>query len=46
MTANRNTMYACKNIKDAFDDLHTLRESSNDVKFGFYKNASKQMSDF
>ncbi|HEX5112885.1 MAG TPA: Na/Pi symporter, partial [Saprospiraceae bacterium] len=46
MTANRNTMYACKNIKDAFDDLHTLRQSSNDVKFGFYKNASKQMNDF
>ena len=46
MTANRNTMYACKNIKDAFDDLHALRESSNDVKFGFYKNASKQMNDF
>lgn len=46
MTANRNTMYACKNIKDAFDDLHTLRESSNDVKFGFYKNTSKQMNEF
>ncbi len=46
MATNRNTMYACKNIKDAFDDLHVLRESSNDVKFGFYKNASKHMNDF
>jgi len=46
MTANRNTMYACKNIKDAFNDLHALRESSNEVKYAFYTHTSKQMNAF
>ena len=46
LNANRNTLYAAKNIKDAFDDLHALRESSNEVKFDFYTHTSKQMKDF
>ncbi len=46
LTTSRNTMYGSKNIKDAFADLHTLRESSNEVKFGFYTHTSQQMGAF
>jgi len=46
MTTNRNIMYAAKSIKDAFDDLHALRESSNEVKYAFYTHTSKHMHAF
>ena len=33
----RNSMYAAKNIEDALHDIDQLRNSSNDVKYNFYK---------
>ncbi|MBI1344255.1 MAG: hypothetical protein GC171_15130 [Terrimonas sp.] len=32
----RNGMYAAKSMKDVYDDINQLRNSSNDRKFGFY----------
>jgi phosphate:Na+ symporter len=36
MSSVRNAMYAAKNIKDAIPDIVQLRNSSNDIKYGFY----------
>lgn len=39
---NRNTMYATKSIKDAALDMEQLRNSSNDIKFEFYRRTVDQ----
>lgn len=33
----RNGMYAAKSMKDALNDVELLRNSSNDIKFSFYR---------
>jgi phosphate:Na+ symporter len=43
IAANRNIMYAAKNIKDALPDIAQLSNSSNDVKYGFYQQAADKM---
>jgi phosphate:Na+ symporter len=44
--ASRNSMYAAKNIKDAYGDIEQLRKSSNDTKHDFYLNTRKRVSEF
>ena len=43
IAANRNTMYAAKSVKDAFSDIKQLRNSSNNIKYEFYQQASKKV---
>ena len=42
----RNGMYAAKNIQDALHDIDQLRNSSNDVKYGFYKKNENRIVSF
>jgi phosphate:Na+ symporter len=42
----RNTMYAAKNIRDAQHDIEQVRNSSNDVKYGFYTSSREKISVF
>jgi phosphate:Na+ symporter len=37
MSAIRNSMYACKSIKDVLQDLALLRNSSHEFKFQYYQ---------
>ncbi len=46
IAANRNTMYAAKNIKDAMPDINQLRNSSNDIKYRFYQFSASRVDDF
>jgi phosphate:Na+ symporter len=46
IAANRNTMYAAKSVKDAFSDIRQLRNSSNNIKYEFYKQASEKVDSF
>jgi phosphate:Na+ symporter len=39
-------MYAAKNFKDALPDIQQLRNSSNDIKFEFYKDTKKVVQHF
>lgn len=43
MSAVRNLMYAAKNIKDAVPDMEQLKNSSNDVKYGFYEKTRGEL---
>jgi len=42
----RNTMYAAKSIKDALPDMEQLRNSANDVKYGFYQQTRQTADGF
>jgi phosphate:Na+ symporter len=42
----RNTMYAAKNIKDAWQDIEQLSKSSNDLKYEFYLDTRKRIEKF
>jgi phosphate:Na+ symporter len=46
ISAIRNCMYAAKSIQDAQHDIEQVRNSSNDIKFGFYKDAGNKMLEF
>jgi len=45
ISAVRNGMYAAKSIKDALSDIQQLRNSSNDVKYGFYLEMRQKFED-
>ncbi|HMO33311.1 MAG TPA: Na/Pi symporter [Lacibacter sp.] len=42
-TCIRNVMYAAKSLKDALPDMDQFRQSSNDVKFGFFQLLQERM---
>lgn len=42
----RNMMYAAKSIKDAVPDMEQLRNSSNDIKYNFYRQAGESVDEF
>lgn len=46
IASNRNIMYAAKNIKDALPDISQLRNSSNNTKYGFYRDVAGRSDDF
>lgn len=46
IAAIRNTMYAAKNIHDARHDIEQVRNSSNDVKYGFYLRSKEKILNF
>ena len=46
ISSARNSMYAAKNLKDAFPDIEQLQRSSNDVKYGFYKLTRDKIAKF
>jgi phosphate:Na+ symporter len=39
-------MYAAKNMKDAYDDVVTLRNSSNDRKYGYFQKCKERTEMF
>lgn len=46
MSSVRNAMYAAKSFKDALPDKEHLHNSSNDVKYAFYKQTKKEVAAF
>jgi phosphate:Na+ symporter len=42
----RNGMYAAKSLKDAWHDIQTLKNSSNDKKFSYYGESRTRTSHF
>ncbi|MCD6011826.1 MAG: Na/Pi cotransporter family protein [Flavipsychrobacter sp.] len=46
VSAVRNCMYTAKSIKDAHYDSVQLRNSSNDIKYGFFLHTKKMINDF
>jgi phosphate:Na+ symporter len=44
--AIRNIMYAAKNIRDAQFDIEQMRNSSNDLKYNFYKTSKDYLFNF
>ena len=46
MSANRNGMYAVKSFKDALPDKEHLQNSSNEIKFAFYKETRAEVEKF
>ena len=46
ISCSRNTMYAAKNLKDAFPDILQLKRSSNDEKYNFYQLTSDKTEKF
>src|SRR4030095_10696317 len=46
MSSVRNAMYATKSFKDALPDKEQLHNSSNDVKFSFYKSTRDEVKKF
>ncbi len=44
--ASRNTMYAAKNIKDAWPDIEQLSKSSKDQKYNYYLHTGERIADF
>jgi phosphate:Na+ symporter len=45
-SAIRNFMYAAKSVHDAAGDIIQMRQSSNELKYGFYQQADAFMFDF
>lgn len=45
-SAARNTMYAAKNIRNITDDIKQFRNSSNDIKFNFFLDASQRVPEY
>ncbi len=41
----RDGMYAIKNIKDIFQDIDLLSNSSNDIKYGIYQDVRKKFDE-
>lgn len=46
ITALRNGMYGAKSLKDARLDAEQLRNSSNDIKFGYYQMSGQRLGLF
>jgi phosphate:Na+ symporter len=46
MSSNRNGMYAAKSFKDALPDKEQLQNSSNEIKFAFYKETRAEVEKF
>jgi phosphate:Na+ symporter len=46
VSALRNGMYGAKSLKDARLDADQLRNSSNDIKFGYYQMSGQRMGQF
>jgi len=46
ISAIRNTMYAAKNINDVQHDIEQMRNSSNDIKYNFYKQSREKILNF
>jgi phosphate:Na+ symporter len=46
MSSNRNGMYAAKSFKDALPDKEQLQNSSNEIKFAFYKETRTEVEKF
>ena len=46
MSSNRNAMYAAKSFKDALPDKEQLQNSSNEIKFAFYKETRTEVEKF
>jgi phosphate:Na+ symporter len=46
MSSVRNGMYAAKSFKDALPDKEQLQNSSNDIKYGFYKKSRPEVEMF
>ena len=46
MSSNRNGMYAAKSFKDALPDKEQLQNSSNEIKFAFYKETRTEVERF
>ena len=46
MSSVRNTMYAAKSFKDALPDKEQLENSSNEVKYDFYKETREAVEKF
>lgn len=46
VAALRNGMYGAKSLKDARLDADQLRNSSNDIKFGYYQMSRQRMGEF
>jgi len=43
MSSVRNAMYAAKSFKDALPDKEQLHNSSNEIKFAFYKQSKEEV---
>lgn len=46
MFSVRNGMYAAKSMKDAYYDAELLRNSSNDIKYGYFIQAKEKINSF
>jgi phosphate:Na+ symporter len=46
MSSVRNGMYAAKSFKDALPDKEQLQNSSNDIKYAFYKKTRPEVETF
>ena len=46
MSSIRNAMYAAKSFKDALPDKEQLQNSSNEIKFAFYKETRTEVEKF
>jgi phosphate:Na+ symporter len=46
MSSVRNAMYAAKSFKDALPDKEQLQNSSNEIKFAFYKDTRAEVEKF
>jgi len=46
IASGRNSMYAAKSLKDAFQDIEQLKKSSNDEKYNFYQQTRNRIKDF
>ena len=46
MSSVRNAMYAAKSFKDALPDKEQLQNSSNEIKFAFYKETRTEVEKF
>ena len=46
MSSVRNAMYAAKSFKDALPDKEQLQNSSNEIKFAFYKETRAEVEKF
>ena len=46
MSSVRNSMYGAKSFKDALPDKEQLENSSNEIKYGFYKETRAEVEGF
>ena len=46
VSALRNSMYAAKSMKDAWGDAEVLANSSNEIKYGYYKLSQERIRTF